>query len=288
LLHFDPQREPPLPRDAATVVVLRDSPAGVEVFCVRRSSQSSFLGGALVFPGGKVDAPDAAPEWESLSGALPARAEELAGSGASARALLVAACRETLEEAALLRTTRRLDAEEALALQRQIVDTGDMASVVRRNNLTLALDAFVPWSRWVTPEAESRRYDARFYLLPLPEGQVGHHDQRETTMSVWARPLDVLDWAARGEVFLAPPTTRTLELLGGTKTVEEARALATRQSLRQICPQFVPADETGAPFLALPGDPAHSIRERRIDGPSRFVLRDGRFVSADAADRPTV
>ena len=150
----------------------------------------------------------------------------------------------------------------------------------------LSLDALVPWSRWVTPEAESRRYDARFFLLALPEGQQGEHDRHETTMSMWARPRDVLEMAVRGEVFLAPPTTRTLELLAGANDVEAALALAGQQCLRPICPRFVLANEDGAPYLALPGDPSHDVRERRTEGPSRFVLRGGRFVSEEATDSP--
>ncbi len=131
----------------------------------------------------------------------------------------------------------------------------------------------------MTPEAESRRYDARFFLLELPLGQVGRHDEHETTMSFWARPTTVLQRFARGEIFLAPPTTRTLETLTAAPDVRAAFELAAQQSLRPICPHFVPDDV--APFLALPGDPAHAVRERRVNGPTRFVLRDARFVSED-------
>jgi len=101
-------------------------------------------------------------------------------------------------------------------------------------------------------------------------------------MSLWARPADVLDKAARGEFFLAPPTSRTLELLAGARDVHGALSLAARQTLRPICPRFVPGDETSPPFIALPGDPAHEVRECRVDGPSRYVLRDNRFVGEDA------
>jgi 8-oxo-dGTP pyrophosphatase MutT (NUDIX family) len=93
LLDFDPARDPALPRDAATIAVVRDASARLEVFCVRRSAKSSFLGGALVFPGGKVDVSDASPAWEGLAGDPDERARELASDGASARALCIAACR---------------------------------------------------------------------------------------------------------------------------------------------------------------------------------------------------
>lgn len=78
---------------------------------------------------------------------------------------------------------------------------------------------------------------------------------------------------------MAPPTTRALELLSSVASIEEAIALAEAQSLQPICPVFVPDEK--APFLALPGDPAHPIAERRIEGSTRFVLREGRFVSGE-------
>ncbi len=137
----------------------------------------------------------------------------------------------------------------------------------------------MPWARWITPEAEARRFDARFYLLELPPGQVGRHDEHETTHSFWARPAAILERAVRGEIFLAPPTTRTLELLAAVASVQAARDLAAAQSLRPICPRFVPDER--APFLALPGDPTHEEREKRVAGTTRFVLRDGRFVGED-------
>jgi hypothetical protein len=100
-------------------------------------------------------------------------------------------------------------------------------------------------------------------------------------MSFWARPADVLARSARGDIFLAPPTTRTLELLADVPSVAAALALAAEQSLLPICPLFVP--DARAPFLALPGDPQHPVRERRVAGPTRFVLRGARFVSEEPA-----
>jgi hypothetical protein len=161
---------------------------------------------------------------------------------------------------------------------RELAGGASFEAVLARRGQRLALDRLVPWARWVTPEAESRRYDARFFLLPLPEGQVGRHDDRETTMSLWAAPADVLDRAARGEIFLAPPTSRSLELLAEATSVRGALELAERQCLALICPRFVAADP---PYLALPGDPAHEVPERRSSGTTRFVLRDGRFVSEE-------
>ena len=249
-----------------------------------RHPRSSFLGGAVVFPGGKVEPADAAALWADHATEPHPRGAEMIDPGApdapTARAVAVAACRETLEEAGIVPLDPPgADPAAVEALRREAASAEGLAAALASRGLRLALDRLVPWGRWVTPEAESKRFDARFFLLELPEGQVGRHDEHETTMGFWATPASVLARFARGEIFLAPPTTRTLELLQTVSDVEAARALAREQSLQPICPVFVPDER--APFLAIPGDPTHGVRARRVAGPTRFVLRDGRFVSED-------
>ena len=294
---FDPGREPVTPTAAATVIVVREAlatgsdasaPRSIEVFCVRRHAKSGFMGGAIVFPGGKVDADDAHDDWAAMTGAVDPRALGFAGDLVEARALAVAACRELVEEAGILPVSAAGDvavdvSPDAIATLRGRLGTRSKAGeplrkIVTELGLRLDVDALVPFARWVTPTAESRRFDARFYLLALPEGQEGRHDEEETTASFWASPAEVLAMFERGEVGLFPPTTRTLELLAGVSSLDEARAFAAKQSLLPVCPLFVAGEP---PFLALPGDPSHELGERRVDGPTRFVLREGRFVSED-------
>lgn len=251
-----------------------------------RHARSAFLGGAVVFPGGKVDPADTQDAWDTAATAPDPRADVMTtrfAAGAApitARALAIAACRETLEEARIVPVDGAFAEADVEALHAELAaHPGSLATALTRAGKRLALDALTPWARWVTPEAEQRRFDARFFLLALPEGQRGRHDEHETTQSFWARPSDVLDRFLRGEIFLAPPTTRTLELLADVTSVAGARALAREQSLAPVCPTFVPDDD--APYLALPGDPAHRERALRVSGPTRFVLRSGRFVSED-------
>lgn len=279
MLEFDPSKPAAPPRAASTVIVLREVASSLEVFCVLRHQKSSFLGGAIVFPGGKVDAQDGAAEWSDLATTPHPRAAMMEGPDASALALAIAACRESLEEAAILPLDRSVPSEVVLAMRRELEAGAPFAETLRGQGVRLAVDALVPWARWVTPEAEQRRFDARFFLLPLPPMQQGAHDDREVTHSFWATPAEVLRRFLAGEIFLAPPTCRTLEILASCKSVAEAIALADEQSLLPICPAFVPDDK--APFLALPGDPKHAVAEKRVAGKTRFVLRDGRFLSED-------
>jgi 8-oxo-dGTP pyrophosphatase MutT (NUDIX family) len=274
VLDFDPTRPPTAPRPAATTLVLRRGPRAVEVLGILRHPKSSFLGGVLAFPGGKVDEQDRDERWASSG--LPTHGERLAAPE-SPRALAVAACRELLEEVAIL-PVEGLRHGDVLALRDQLLRGASFAQVIDGLARPLILQKFHTFGRWVTPEAEARRYDAAFFLLELPEGQEGSSDQHETTAALWDSAAGFLERWGRGEVQMAPPTTRMLELLAGCDSVEGALALAARQGLGPVCPRFV-ADEGGG-YLALPGDPSHEVSERRVDGATRFVLRDGRFVSA--------
>ncbi|HRI70579.1 MAG TPA: hypothetical protein PK156_40385 [Polyangium sp.] len=277
MLEFDPNRKITPPKEAATVVIIRDGADGLEVFCVRRHAQSAFMGGALVFPGGKLDAKDQDPRWFDRTTPVDPRSTIFSSDTGHAIALAVAACRETLEEGRILPTLPNVDDTVLEKLLQEAQNEGLLETLIRRE-IKLDLACLAPFARWVTPEAESRRFDARFYLLPLPNGQIGKHDEHETTLSLWATPQRILDAAAEGRFFLAPPTARTLELLASERNVHSAFQLAARQTLLPVCPEFVAENP---PFVALPGDPAHSIHEKRVDGPTRYVLRDGRFVSED-------
>ncbi len=272
LLDLDMNRAEVTPRDAATLVVVRDVPAGIEVFCVERHPKSGFLGGAIVFPGGKVDPDDASPEWESA----------VAGRASEDRAARIAGCREALEEAAILPVLRGSGAvthEELLAIRSRGA-AEPLRALLTSRGLRLDLDALHPFARWITPPVESRRFDTRFYVTVLPAGQRGAHDDRETTSSFWATPAAVLTRFDEGRVQLLPPTHRTLEILAGATSSAEAIALAARMVLDPICPRLVSQDGTMA--LVLPGDPAHDVREARVPGRSRYVLRGDKWLPEDA------
>lgn len=272
MLDLDSGREASAPRPAATLVLLRDAtPTGaVEVFCVERNKTSRFLGGAIVFPGGRVEDDDGSETWRALVTRDDAH-----------RALGVAACRETLEEAAILLADAPVSNDEALALRTRLATdaTALRAFLVERKS-KLDLASLVVMSRWITPKAESRRFDAHFFVARAPHGQRGVHDMTETMSSFWASPRDVLARFDRSEIQLAPPTHRTLQLLAEYTHVEAALSAFRDAKLDPICPELVQQGDTLA--LTLPGDPEHSIREPRIAGTSRYVLRDAHWRAEPA------
>jgi hypothetical protein len=192
------------------------------------------------------------------------------------RAFGVAACRETLEEAALLLADMLVSDEDILSLRaRQAADAGALAAFLRERDAKLDLGALAQLSRWITPRVESRRFDARFFVARAPRGQSGAHDMTETMASFWDTPRGVLARFDCAEIQLAPPTHRTLQTLATCANVDATMAMARAACLDPICPELVQQGDTVA--LTLPGDPQHSIREARIPGVSRYVLRDAHW-----------
>jgi 8-oxo-dGTP pyrophosphatase MutT (NUDIX family) len=284
MLDFGAEGHAVVPKDAATLVLLRDSAAGVEVFCVERNKDSAFMGGVIVFPGGKLDPTDRDPGWLAIT--TPPRAASFAPDDVTLRALAIAACRETLEEAAILPVLgARLTHADLLALRAQVTSGRDtLRSLLAQRGLRLDLGALYPLARWITPMAETRRYDTRFFAAAIESGQPGAHDERETTASFWATPVEVLRRFDAQALQLAPPTHRMLTLLVDFARAEDVAALSRRACLESICPKLVPhAGASGDTIaLVLPGDRDHDVATPRVPGPSRYVLHGQRWLPEDA------
>ncbi len=276
LLDFNPSGAVATPKDAATIVVARDTDEGPMVFCVERNKKSRFLGGAIVFPGGKLEEADRDPSWQALATEPRPARDGMVGGSATLRALTVAALRETLEEAALLIATGDVDAAKVPILRAAIIaDPRMLPLYLGTYGLRLDAESLHPFARWITPEAETRRYDTRFFLARAPDGQAGAHDMQETMASFWARPSALLARFDAGEVQVAPPTHRTLQVFASASSVTEMFAIAERASLLPIVPKLFQLTEgdVSSLALALPGDPEHEEKEIRVAGPTRYVLR---------------
>jgi 8-oxo-dGTP pyrophosphatase MutT (NUDIX family) len=213
-------------RDAATVMLLRDGPTGIEVQMLRRNLASDFVGGAYVFPGGAVDPEDSGPEVESVArGRTDTSASELLGIESGGLAFWVAAIRESFEEAGLLlavddeEVVVDLHADPVVAERfvhhRRAVDSGELRLVdlCRAEGLRLAVDSMQYFSRWITPFGAPRRYDTRFFVAHAPTAQTPLHDDREVIASLWIGPDEALARHAAGEFELIFPTVRSLEAL---------------------------------------------------------------------------
>lgn len=266
------------PRPAATVVVVRDHPDGPEVLLVRRSDHVAFMAGAYVFPGGRVDAGDTIEEPDSCCAGVETAPRFPDLSLEAETAHRVAALRELVEEAGLLVAGDPAGAPVAAAVAGRIraeLADGTLVDAVRRHGVRLALDALVPFAHWVTPETEARRYDTRFFVTTLPEGQVARHDAGETTAFEWIRPAAAVERCRAGDMRLAPPTWTTLRQLARAASVDALFAWARAVSIVRIQPRL--HRDGRETILTLPGDalmPAPPGWEALED--TRFALEEGR------------
>lgn len=248
---------PAATRDAATVMLLRPADDGLEVYMLRRKSSMAFAPGAFVFPGGSVDPRDAD---EGVAWAGPAAAEWgriFDAPARLARALVCAAVRETFEESGVLLAgpsaatvvadTRDDDweADRHALLERSL----SLAELLRRRRLVLRADLLRPWSRWITPIVEERRFDTRFFAAALPPGQRTRDVGGEAAQVAWIRPADAIAAGRRKEILLWLPTAATLGELADCASV--AAALAAPRQVTPLLPEVT--RRSGAAWIKVPG-----------------------------------
>jgi 8-oxo-dGTP pyrophosphatase MutT (NUDIX family) len=242
-------------RPASTILLLRDGEKAdgtgrgeVEVFMMVRHHQIEFNSGALVFPGGSVDAGD---------NEIVARSDLYSGGEGlteSDRGFRIAAIRETFEESGILlarakKTGAPIDARRAgeiadkhrVALNEHKVSFLD---ILADNDLQLALDTLVPYAHWITPEGMPKRFDTWFFLAAAPPDQLGAHDGRESTDSIWVSPREAVEGGENGRFKLPFPTTRNLIRLAKQPTVQAAMDHARGLSIVTVMPVMTKT-ETG-------------------------------------------
>jgi len=231
-----PKTTPVVPaRPAATVVVLQDGAAGLEVYVQRRTTTMGYAAGLWVFPGGRVDRADQDPVVDAVwSGpGLQAWAARLGQSRSEARGTVVAACRECLEEAGVLLADRLPEPDALDAARRELLAGRQrLGAVLAGLGVRLDTSRLRYWAWWVTPEAEGRRYDTRFFVAGLPEGAAVTVHRLEAERGHW---LPVTSATAE-PVRMLPPTWYILRELTAFSSVAEVLAAADTRAVERILP----------------------------------------------------
>ncbi|HIW90569.1 MAG TPA: NUDIX hydrolase [Candidatus Corynebacterium avicola] len=282
------------PRYASTVLLLRDTLSGPEVYVQERASTMRFCAEMTVFPGGGVDERDLpgdvdgdghdSPEigWKGPS--TDWWAERLGTTPDMARALVCAAVRETFEETGTLLAGH---ASEAAAT---VKDTAEylpyraelenhrlaFSDFLNTHDLELRGDLLRPWANWVTPESQPIRYDTAFFVAAMPEGQEAYGDTREATSTGWFRPGTLLDGWRNRKINLMPPTWAQLKMLDTFRSVEEIMEFAA--ALRVDPVREEPVD---VPYMA-----EYYLLETRMYGYPERVFAPGMKFAVDPEDLP--
>ena len=279
-MNFETVTTPPV--DAASVLLLRDSDQGLQVLLMRRAQASQVLGGAYVFPGGKVDAEDHSPQALAHLSETPTglrdRLNEPTLDAARAAGLFMAALREAFEECGVL-AGQQTDGPALAAQLRQQMDPLGWHQSLQETGRPLRTNDLLPWSRWITPRqpaVTNKRFDTRFFVARVCDDQVARHDNFETTDSVWLTPRQALTRYAAGDIDLVAPQIMSLYELKAHPTVEATLAEARQRAPALIEPH--PFDQDGQRILCYPGDASHPVAQRAMRGPTRLLFTRGRFV----------
>jgi 8-oxo-dGTP pyrophosphatase MutT (NUDIX family) len=233
---------PAVPKLAATVLLLRPAHDGFEVHAIRRVPTMPFAPGMYAFPGGTVDPRDADADLR-WAGPTPAEwADRLGQPESAAQAIVCAAVREIFEEAGVLLAGPSetdvigdvsgddWEAQRAALVDRQL----GFADLLNQRELVLRADLLAPWSRWITPAFEPRRYDTYFFLARLPDGQRTRNVGGEADLVTWLRP------AAGGDLPMLPPTRITLAQVDAHASIDAViGAAAGRDARTAIIPRLI-------------------------------------------------
>ncbi len=251
------------PVAAATIMLLRDGPTGLEVFMVVRHHQIDFASGALVFPGGKVDPQDGdARVLARLGGWAPPSAEQAL--------LRAAAIREAFEESGIL-LARHGDGSAPPAgdaLERWRAGLNDrslgLGDVLADADLQLACDDLAHFSHWITPEFMPKRFDTHFYLARVPRDQIAGHDGHENVDSVWISPQQVIDDARAKRRTVIFPTLSNVVRLAEASSVDDAFARAAAATIVPIRPWLEKRAE--GKYVCIPKDAGFTLNEHPAAG----------------------
>ena len=259
LLH--PPRPPATPRPAATVLLLRDTPDGIEVLMTRRSPAASFLPGAYVFPGGGIDAADA--QCHAAARRRPTQSDLHLTQA-------IAAIRESFEELGVLLATHADGTPASQSDIARLERSAPFAAQCAALGLTLAAQQVFVLAHWVGDRDLARRFDVPFLVARMPPDQTPVADETEQFEPVWVRPADALARHKAGSFFIIYPTIRTLERMTAYPDVDAVlhACAATEEPLWHCCPR------TGL----LGGREARFMEHEAPFGELALVCPDGQIV----------
>lgn len=256
----EPKKQPPVPRPATTVLLLRPSRRGdasspPEVFMVVRHQQIDAFSGALVFPGGKLEDADG-------DARLRARSTGAAALGDEELKFRIAGIREAFEECGILLAHKRgssalVTAAELAPIEqrwrdRLARDEASIVDLVEAEDLELATELMTPYAHWITPVFAPRRFDTWFFVAEAPAEQDALHDGSESVDSVWIGAQAAIDEAEAGRRTLVHATLKNLELLSEADTIGEAIAQARTRRIVTVQPWVESRD--GKRYMHLPPD----------------------------------
>lgn len=251
-------RAPVEPKDAATVVLLRRAADGPEAYLIRRHSAMPFAAGMYAFPGGTVDPRDYDPPVRWVGPSPAEWAQRLRCDEPLASALVCAAVRETFEESGVLlagstaetvvadTTSADWEADRLAMVQHSLA----FAEFLRRRELVLRTDLLAALAHWITPEFEPRRYDTRFFVAVMPDGQRTRDVSGEADRVAWLRPAAVLAGVESGAMAMLPPTYVAMRDLQAIDSTSDALDLAARRPITTVVPGVEIVDGEG--LLTLP------------------------------------
>jgi 8-oxo-dGTP pyrophosphatase MutT (NUDIX family) len=248
-------REPVAPQDAATVVLARDSPSGVEVYLLRRHADMAFASGMYVFPGGRVDPRDADVDLGWVGPDADDWGRMLGCDAPTARALVCAAVRETFEESGILLAGRTADSvvdgtgtdDWERDRVRLVGHDLSMTEFAAARGLVVRSDLLRAWAHWITPDFEPRRYDTRFFVTTVPPGQRPRDVSGEADQVIWMPAARACAEVDAGTMRMLPPTYVVCEELAGLPTT--AAVMAAERVVRPLQPRLAFVD--GSPVLTI-------------------------------------
>ena len=237
-------------RPAATVIPLRETEGRIEIYMLQRHS-AGYLGDFWVFPGGRVDEHDYEPSIAArCTGLSAAQANDLLDVEDGALAYWVAAIRECFEECGLLLTSDPV-AESVEHLRRDL-HQGELSFAELLESMDWRPDAgrLIPWAHWVTPEMEKKRFDTRFFITTVPDGQDPVPDGVELADGMWITAAEALERRDRKDMKLLFPTFKNLEKIAGFDSLEVLLETTRRTRPVTVAPRMV--REGGRVRILLP------------------------------------